>query len=477
MCVCDLIAGCVARHNHLYPEDYVYESDEVFTEKDMQTASYDLLLLLNGQAMIPCYISYLALFRQLDPIITDDVNLECEKLLILLTIHPQSYNYATDLVTISAVFYILTIKGFKVETLLTQGYKYDAKKSLCNLIHIWIKDLESHTNIDTDCFSDIFRNNDCYLYDPVSPVEKKTIIQESPIRRVTTCDLKTQVSEGRLIGAGAASQVYATNHSLAIKTITVDEMAILDVSDLIKEIVFLSTLNHINVIDIRHFALSDQTVYIATNLAVTTLHYLLYPDEMTFMNRQELWSQAYINHGSMSSHLDKETQHRYMTDLLNGLNYIHSMGLIHQDIKAVNVLVMDDGRLTIADFGSAQICSDQTEPMINEIGTIYERDVNLTMDRVRHGSYSCFYSFEVDVWSMGTVLLEIITGIKPFHVPIGMINTGQEYSYILDRINQVLTIDNPLQCIDNAKHRKLILKMLTYNRNDRITSHQALIYF
>jgi serine/threonine protein kinase len=139
---------------------------------------------------------------------------------------------------------------------------------------------------------------------------------------------------------------------------------------------------------------------------------------------------------------------------------------------------MDDGRLNIADLGSSQFCApcyDIINLLINEIGTIYERDVILTIDRVLHESYLSVYSFEVDVWSMVTVLLEIMTGIKPFYVPLSLINTCQEYSYILNRINQVLDMTDPLKCVENSNYRKLIGQMLTYNRNERITSEQALI--
>src|SRR6185312_5287053 len=150
MMVCDLIAGCVVRHNHLYPEDYAYASADTFTEEDMHIASYNILLLLNGRCLTPCYISYLSLFKTLEPLITDAVNLECEKLLILLAIHPQSYNYSTDIITISAVFYILTLRGCHSDTLLDGDYRYYAKHNLSNQIHTWITDLESMKDIDTD---------------------------------------------------------------------------------------------------------------------------------------------------------------------------------------------------------------------------------------------------------------------------------------------------------------------------------------
>jgi serine/threonine protein kinase len=92
--------------------------------------------------------------------------------------------------------------------------------------------------------------------------------------------------------------------------------------------------------------------------------------------------------------------------LFQGLEYLHSLQIIHRDIKGANLLLNNQGYLKIADFGLARrihIDRDSGAPMAdfeytNRVVTLWYRSPELLL-----GSTS--YGFEVDIWSTGFFVL------------------------------------------------------------------------
>jgi serine/threonine-protein kinase len=95
-----------------------------------------------------------------------------------------------------------------------------------------------------------------------------------------------------------------------------------------------------------------------------------------------------------------------MLQLLDGLHYAHERGIVHRDIKPVNLLIADDGRLKITDFGIARTGPSNLTRVSSVIGSpgyiAPEQYTDRDVDR------------RVDVFSAGVLLYEMLSGTTPF---------------------------------------------------------------
>ncbi len=96
-------------------------------------------------------------------------------------------------------------------------------------------------------------------------------------------------------------------------------------------------------------------------------------------------------------------------EIANALDYIHSQGIIHRDIKSSNVLIDADGECYLTDFGIARITSDETQ--LTSTG-----DVLGTVDYVAPELFEADRRAEArsDLYSLGVLLYEMVTGRLPF---------------------------------------------------------------
>jgi serine/threonine-protein kinase len=110
--------------------------------------------------------------------------------------------------------------------------------------------------------------------------------------------------------------------------------------------------------------------------------------------------------------LDAETTVRIALRLLDALEAAHRAGLVHRDVKPSNILLCRDGRVKIADFGIAK-ADDQTE--LTQEGTLVGTATYLAPEQLLGGDVDG----RTDLYSLGIVLYECLTGRVPFRGETG----------------------------------------------------------
>ena len=197
-----------------------------------------------------------------------------------------------------------------------------------------------------------------------------------------------------LIGEGAMGVVYRATDSVLGRTVAIKVMSasIARQEDLrqrfLREAQAAGSLQHPNVVTIYDLGELDGHLFIA-------MEYVHGTDLEKLMDLSEPLS--------LQSKLD------IVVDVLTGLSYAHRKGIVHRDIKPQNIRVGDDGRAKIMDFGVAHLASSS----ITRTGLVVGTPSYMAPEQVMGGKALP----ETDIFAVGAVLYQLLTGEKPFEAP------------------------------------------------------------
>ncbi|XP_023001446.1 mitogen-activated protein kinase 9-like [Cucurbita maxima] len=245
-----------------------------------------------------------------------------------------------------------------------------------------------------------------------------------------------QVQE--IIGKGSYGVVGSaidthTDEKVAIKKINDVFEHVSDATRILREIKLLRLLRHPDIVEIKHIMLPPsrrefRDIYVVFELMESDLHQVI----------------------KANDDLTPEHHQFFLYQLLRGLKYIHTANVFHRDLKPKNILANADCKLKICDFGLARVSFNDAPSAIfwtDYVATRWYRAPELC------GSFFSKYTPAIDIWSIGCIFAEMLTG-KPLF-------PGKNVVHQLDLMTDVLGTPSAesIARIRNEKARRYLSNM------------------
>jgi len=142
--------------------------------------------------------------------------------------------------------------------------------------------------------------------------------------------------------------------------------------------------------------------------------------------------------------------------IASALAFIHEQGILHRDVKPANIIVMDDKTVKLTDFGIARIAESEltiTHEMLGTPAYMSPEAFNAAREKDQRS----------DIFSLGTICYELLTGIKPF--------SGETIAELMDSIQHEKPIE-PMRIAPEIRPyvQDIMAKMLAKSPEDRFSS-------
>jgi serine/threonine protein kinase len=155
-----------------------------------------------------------------------------------------------------------------------------------------------------------------------------------------------------------------------------------------KEAMQLARFQHRNIVQVMEYFEENNTAYMV----------------MEYLNGQTLKEKVQAN-GPLSAELSQ----KIIASILDGVEQLHQAGMLHRDIKPDNLIITNEGRIVLIDFGSARAYSD--EKTITQTAMVSPGYAPLEQynPSARKGTFT-------DIYSIGATFYYMLTGQKPLNV-------------------------------------------------------------
>ena len=119
----------------------------------------------------------------------------------------------------------------------------------------------------------------------------------------------------------------------------------------------------------------------------------------------------YVSGGDLFDKIQKSRMSYYeafgfFKQIVHGVKYLHSNGIMHRDIKPENILIEKGDSVKIADFGLATIFKGE-EKFVKIVGTVFYMAPEIIVYKI--------YDYRIDIWMLGVIFYEMLTRNLPFY--------------------------------------------------------------
>ena len=200
-----------------------------------------------------------------------------------------------------------------------------------------------------------------------------------------------------------------------------------------------ANLNHPNIVQIFDWGIEDEPYFVMEYIEGNTLTSIISGNRTVGLN-----DILYIG-----------------SQVANGLKEAHKRGLVHRDIKPGNIMITPDGKVKVTDFGIVSLQNEESD--ITKTGAVLGTASYISPEQAQGKPVS----FESDLYSLGTVLYELIAGKPPF---TGDSPIATATKHLTDKPEKLSNYRKDIpKALENA-----ILKLLEKRPSDRFKSAEDL---
>jgi serine/threonine protein kinase len=241
------------------------------------------------------------------------------------------------------------------------------------------------------------------------------------------------------VGSGGMGEVYQAYHTATQRTVAIKMLSRVEQADRFRnEAAVQASLRHPHIALVYEF-------FVESGLSCLVLEYIEGP--------------TVEQHIRKNGPLSEELAWKLLAQTASAMDYLHSRGIVHRDLKAGNIKITRNGKAKLLDFGLARFANS---PKLTHQGYLIGTAYSMAPEQFSGQSSSAS-----DCWALGVLLYEMLTGQLPFG--------GKTQSEIGRQIQKADYL-SPRKLNPNLSKasERLIDRLLTVSPDRRMTARQVM---